>query len=326
MSSSVSPLDTLLSGEAAQRTGLVTAEELAERSIGGWRDGQYRPGVMLSEVSSRLPVAQEPGGIGVPPRLMDRGVLPGADVFTDMRLALELNRDPGAAWFEEMQAIARSEPDPERELTEDVKQDAGEFLSRMFDVPMRSFAGPGASELNNQMLKAESLMDIGHFQEAADRYDRAHQLDPANPLPLIGKGHALLAMGAYSSAAESLVRGLERYPDIARFTLDLTRLMGGGENIDIRRADLMQRLQQNETPDLLFLLGYLEYHTGDRARGLEHLEQAARHPRAARGMAVYPSLLRGEGTVPAPSLDDGAAPRPAPAPPSETLILPPREG
>jgi hypothetical protein len=113
--------------------------------------------------------------------------------------------------------------------------------------------------------------------------------------------------------------------------------MGGGEVIDIRRADLMRRLEQREIPELRFLLGYLEYHTGDREHGLANLEQAAREDRAGSIISRYPALLRGGGTSPAPQAPGerpgqpgrmpagarGAASQPAGAAEEETLIVPP---
>jgi hypothetical protein len=171
-------------------------------------------------------------------------------------------------------------------------------------TPLRTFTGTGSSSLNNEMLKAESLMEIGHYREAAARYGVAALIAPANPLPLIGRGHAFLAAGDYRSAALALIRGMERFPDIARFNIDLTALMGSGEIIDIRRADILERLERRETAELRFLLGYLEYHTGDRERGMANLERAASDPRASMVIAQYPDLLRKN----APTLPRGSTP------------------
>ncbi|MCK4342879.1 MAG: hypothetical protein KAY37_14285 [Phycisphaerae bacterium] len=332
------PLDVLLQGDSSSRLGLIEPVTESPPWAGGWQGDEFRPGLILPEVGEEVTeVAGEPSDL-LETRIVDPSVLPGFDIFTDMRLALELARDPSAEWFQEMQVAARSEPDLVREAQEQALQDAEQFVQRMMDAPLRTFTGGGSSEFNNQMLKAESLMDIGHFQEAADRYDRAHRLDPYNPLPLLGKGHAYLAMGAYNSAADALIRGLERFPEAARFSIDLKVLMGGGENIDIRRADLMRRLRQRETPEMLFLLGYLEYHTGDRERGLANLEKAAHAPRANMIIARYPALLRGQGIPPLPKFSDERqtepdTPLPPRAPrvptdepdtaPEETLILPP---
>lgn len=262
-----------------------------------------------------LPAADEPiqpgaavpdrvvtGTTSVPPRITDPSVLPGYDVFNDMQLALALSRNPGAAWYEEMQTAIQSDPTLADEFYEQASQQSQSFLERMFAAPIKTFAGGGEAMINSEMLKAESLLEIGHYYEAADRYEIAERLDPTNPLPQLGRGHALLAAGDYLTAAVSLIRGLERFPEITRFDIDLHAFFGDGEVIDIRRADIMERLERREDPRLRFLLGYLEYHTGDRDRGLRNLEQAAREDYTGSIISWYPSLLRGEGTMPAPKL------------------------
>jgi len=278
------PLSAVLRGDLYPQVGLRTPNG----EVQGWTG---KPGLIVPPLSEgETPAAPE----RPIPRITDRSVLPGFEVFNDMRLALAMLSDPNAEWFDEMQAALREQPDSAGELDKLIVEDARQFLDRMLSTPLKSLSGEGASTVNDQMLKAESLMEIGHYYEAADRYEAAHLLDPINPLPLIGKGHALLAAGDYLSAAYSLLEGIERYPDVARFAFNLQSLMGGGEIIDIRRADIMKRLESRETPELRFLLGYLEYHTGDKVRGLANLERAAENPKAGPSIGRYPSLLRGE--------------------------------
>jgi len=276
------------------------------------------------------------------PRTVDAQLLPGFDVFTDMRLAVALLSNPNASWFDEMRRILRERPELARQVDEQAAQDAGQFLDQMLHAPLRSLTGAGPSALNDQMLKAESSLGIGHYSEAVDRYDAAHLIDPVNPLPLIGKGHALLAQGNYRSAALALVQGIEladRYPGLASLLLkrlDLKALMGGGEVVDIRRADIMRQLGQGEDPLLRFLLGYLEYHSGDHEHGLENLRRAASNPRAGMVIARYPALLGGETPPvppgPAQPAEEGAGvPGSAGTPrrdvssqPARELVIPPR--
>ena len=237
----------------------------------------------------------------VAPELPTPSILPGNDVFTDMQLALALQRNPAANWFTEMQAGIRQSGTPTPELQEFAALQADEFVGKVVDQPIRTFVGQSASALNDELLKAESLMDIGQYYDAATRYESAHLIDPLNPLPLIGNGHALLAAGEYLSAAVQLVLGLERFPELARFSVDLGALIGGGEIIDIRRADIMKRLAVREDMRLRFLLGYVEYHSGNRQSGMEHLEQAAAQAEAGSMIRRYPAMLRG-GALPPPKL------------------------
>ncbi len=244
--------------------------------------------------------------IGAP----DASVLPGYDVFNDMRLALALERDPRAAWFDEMRQALRDLPNATEKAAGRAKQDADQFLRSVIDTPVTTFSGPGPSAVNNELLKAESLMEIGDFYEAADRYEAAHMIDPTNPLPLLGRGHALLAAGDYQRAAMMLLQGLEQFPEISRFQFDLTRLVGGGKTVDLRRADLLKRLRDNEQPALRFLLGYLEYHTGQRDEGMTNLRKAAAEEKASTIIIRYPDMLQGSGPLPPPRIPSLAPERP----------------
>lgn len=292
-----SPLEQLLRGESS--TGIGLRDPVLDTPP--WAAGAQRPGLIP-------PPAEDPADEGrttpaTPTRLTDPSVLPGFDVFTDMRLALALEKDPGAAWFNEMRDAARSQPELAPSPTESAGEDALAFVDQMLNAPLKTFRGQGASAFNELMLKAEALIAIGHYREAVDRYETAQFLAPDNPLPMIGKAHALLAAGSYSQAASALLEGLERFPEIARFRFDLSALMGGGEQVDIRRADIMRRLRQAEWPELYFLLGYLEYHGGNRERGLANLEKAAELDQMRTMISRFPALLRGEGALPLPKID-----------------------
>ncbi len=323
------PLGTALRDELYPQLGLRMPE--AEPSPWGGRGG-----LVVPELSAGAPETAMPGR----PRITDPSVMPGYDVYNDLRLALFAAQDPNAPALAEMQEMLRAQPELAMQLDERAALNVAAYLQQTLSTPLRTLTGGGASALNDHMLKAESLMDIGHYGEAAARYESARRAGPTNPLPLIGKGHALLAAGEYRSAAFVLLKGLGLFPELTRFAIDLQDLMGGGEIVDIRRADIMKLLKQRENPELRFLLGYLEYHSGDRERGLENLRKAAEDLSASALIARYPGLLRGEGAMPVPKLwdDNSGAPEPlllpeSPGPggspvetgPAETLVIPPLE-
>lgn len=316
------PLDTLLRPDLYAPVGPVSPTGELYSYTG-------RPGLVLPD---REPVDSRAMPLKPAPRITDASVLPGYDVWTDMKLAAALLEQPDAPWFAEMRQALQERPELAAQTRTPLLPDANTFVEQVMRAPLRTMTAPGASALNDQMLKAESLMAIGHYREAADRYASAAVLDPTNPLPLLGQGHALLAQGQYRSAAAALLRGLElayRTPVLARSLcrrLDLRALMGGGEIIDIRRADILQQLEQRENSELRFLLGYLEYHSGDRRRGLENLKKAAAHPLATAMIAQYPRVL-GEDQdplLPSPEPPNGLSPEASSAP-DQPLVLPPRE-
>ena len=224
---------------------------------------------------------------------------PGGDVFADMRKAMEISQNPQAEWYDGMRsAVGVTNPHQTATPTNAVQQQmqavdaAAEFLSRVFESPVETFAGSDPTLVNQEIRQAEVAMSAGRYYDAANYYERAASVAPANPLPLLGKSHAYLAAGEYVSAATNLLAGLGRFPDISRFRENLTTLMGGGEIVDIRRADLMKMLDRHEDPQLRFLLGYLELNTGMTESGMQNLEKAAETAPPGSIMRRFPDLVR----------------------------------
>jgi hypothetical protein len=293
------PLDIILDAERRARTGLTTGSMLPSDALVGFPREDARPGLILPPRGEREPTPS--AATSIPP-ISDPSLLPGFDMFNTLQMAVSLSANGDAAWLDDLTAAMQQKPELSEQIPEEALSDAEQFIKRLLDEPLRTFIGGGPSGVNNELLKAEGLMELGRYQEAADHYQMASIIDPQNPLPYMGRGHALLAQGEYRSAAFEILRGLQRYPEITRFSLDLTSLMGGAEVIDIRRADIMKRLAQRESPELRFLLGYLEYHSGDRERGLANLDRAAKNPRAGSFVARYPDLLRGTEPPPPPKI------------------------
>ncbi|MBL8878523.1 MAG: hypothetical protein JNG88_05325 [Phycisphaerales bacterium] len=298
-----SPMDVILRGQNVNMTpaGNPQADALTtpvDVTAGGL------PGVKPPTRSHTAP--QPPADAGGParPRITDASILPKFDTFNDMRLALALRRDPTADWFEDMKRAAAEDPALQLQFQEFADVRAADFLNQMLSTPLATFVGKGASEVNNELLRAEAFMSMGEYYQAASRYDAAAALDGANPLPLIGKAHALIAAGDYLPAAVVLLRGLELFPDAALFSINLETLMGGVETVDIRRADILNRLKDGEDARLRFLLGYLEYHSGNRESGLANLDRAAARSIGNSILVRYADMLRRAHSV------DPAAGRP----------------
>jgi len=264
---------------------------------------------VLSQRAARIvePQVESPAGAGAAGAGRSVFPLPGDDLFTDLRMALELEKNPNAEWFRELYEAMRTDPSRAQEIQQDVALEAQQFVARLERLAIRSFAGRAATPLNTELREAEALMQVGRYYQAAQHYDRAAQVAPGNPLPLVGRAHALLAAGEYRSAAVALLQALGRFPDLARFRFDLESLMGSGEIVDVRRAELMRLLERNEDVQLRFLLGYLEVYSGYRAQGLENLRRAASQAEYGSIIWRYPRLLQQEGTATAPALRPTAA-------------------
>ena len=153
-------------------------------------------------------------------------------------------------------------------------------------------ARPSRSAHRASSSRLFSRFDFG----AAGRYDVAHTVDPDNPLPLLGKGHALIGAGEYRTAVMALLQGIARFPDIARFRLDLRELLGADQLLDVRRADLENRLNDPEDYEMRFLLGYIEYYSGMPDFGLEHLDTAAADAPPESVIRRFVQLVREQAT------------------------------
>jgi TPR repeat len=283
-SSILAQRETRIAFERPASSGLIPSSELAKVPA-------------KSGAPSRVGGAAEKSALPPPP--LHR---PGADVFSDMQLSVNYAENPNADWIRDM-LRGRAEG-AQRE--QGIEQAEGErFIANMTRAPLKSFVGSDATAFNDEMLKAESLLEIGQFPEAAARYQQAAVLDPTNPLPRMGRGHALLGAGEYASAAGELVRAFERYPEMVKFRVDLRRFLGGEEMVDIRRADILRQLEGNDDPRLHFLLGYIEVNSGNRERGLQALDRAGRSREAGSFLRRYADLIRGTAVPPPPKLPDG---------------------
>ncbi len=160
------------------------------------------------------------------------------------------------------------------------------------DEPLTSLVDEGFNPAEQFARKAESFLKDGQFYKALSHYEVALVADRENPLLWFGQGHALIGAGEYYGAVRKLEKGIEYFPEITYFKLDLNKFITDADLLDLRRADLEKKLKVREDYRFRFLLGYIEYHIGIEDYGLRNLEQAARDARADSPIAKYPELIR----------------------------------
>lgn len=191
------------------------------------------------------------------------------------------------------------EPRPEtlqfrrRDFLDRLEQ-ASRVAKDLLERPVKTFAGTSGSSFDRYMTSAEASLRSGDYYAAAGQFGLASRLDPVNPLPLLGRGHALAAAGDYISATHFLTAGIAKFPDIVAFDLDLVSLLGRKDVFDLRRADLEKQLAASDSPELRFVLGYLEYYSGLRDLGLANLKAAAAKCPSDSVIAQFPELLTGK--------------------------------
>ncbi len=240
----------------------------------------------------------------------------GADKFADIANAVQAAQASGASRLGFLARAGLTDedstaPEPatpaqlpvdgqDRPRGESVREmaTAVRWADDLLDDPITSFVGRYSGRLNDFMKQAEDALHGGQFYDAARLYDLAHTVDSSNPLPLLGRGHALLAAGDYMSGELALERGINRFPQIVAFRLDLPSLVGRHDTYDLRRLDLEKRLESREQYKLRFVLGYLELYSGLNEQGLRNLRRAAELAPAESVIAIFPDLLLGRRTLP----------------------------
>ncbi len=174
------------------------------------------------------------------------------------------------------------------------------FLGR----PIRSFVNLGTPSADKYLARAEAFLREGKYYRAAGQYEIARELDRTNPLPLLGKGQALIGAGDFFTAAHMLQRGLAMLADAARFQLELPALMSQKQILERRRGNIEKRLagtlRDADRYRLAFVLGYIEFYSGQAEAGMKHLEAAAALAPEASVIHTFPERLRETATPPPP--------------------------
>jgi len=128
--------------------------------------------------------------------------------------------------------------------------------------PHNSLESLSESKFDQHMRAAEGYLRAGEYYRAAGCFSLASMYQSDNPLALAGRGHALFAAGEYVSSALFLSRALAISPEYLQMRVDLAAMLGDGNKLAGRIADIEQWLARSGSSRLQFLLGYVYYRTG----------------------------------------------------------------
>lgn len=293
-----------------RRIDSLTVPELpAERDAAGSEDTSEKPGTDVFAMNQTNIAPDAAPAVPVFP--LERPANLGEDRFADLYNAIGVAGSLGIDNLEfeipEVEDPAAADPTQTRipasllrETDEGIKQlsEAAKWASDVIDQPLKSFAGKYQNKLNEYMLAGEDELHRGQYYSAARYFELAHSIDPMNPLPLMARGHALAAAGDYRSAVRYLTLGIERFPQIAAFRIDLPALIGRPDVFDIRRADLEDKLAGSENRELRFLLGYLELYSGLPDEGIKNLRIAAKASPPDSVIGMFVDLITGLRELP----------------------------
>ncbi len=227
-----------------------------------------------------------------------RGVRLGVGILPDKKVG---SADEDSSLYaqdiaEQVDAPDQAPYDRDRSVRE--MATAAQWAGDLLEDPITSFAGRYRNQMNRYMEAGEAALRKGEYYDAARQFDLAHTVDPDNPLPLLHRGHALAAAGDYVSASLSLQKGIERFPQIAAFRINLPAMAGQSAVFDIRRADLESQLAIREFHEFRFLLGYLELYSDLPEAGLRDLERAAAEAPEGSVISLFVDLLLGRQEFP----------------------------
>ena len=338
------PESRRLSVNRGSATGLTATDPGSVASRGATADSRTaaQPGLrdLTSGLSGFTPGSRQVEAAASPHAAQPQAILAG-DSYTSMfeavaaaqrlgvgNLAFELApaKSPagGTAGGIEGDKAAAPAPAPPRPDAKQMRRraDAGvadlaaaaRWASDRLEHPVTTFVGTQQTRFNEVMAEAEFSLKAGAYYRAANLYSLAQTLNPDDPLPLLGRGHALAAAGDLRTAALMLERGIARFPHFAAFRLDLVALVGNRDVFDLRRAELERQLADEDSYDLRFLLGYLELYSGLEEEGAQNLEKAAKLAPPDSAVAAFPELLLGRRALPLIEDRSPAASTTAPAP------------
>ena len=151
----------------------------------------------------------------------------------------------------------------------DISAEANRIMGRH-----KSLDSLSESKFNKHMRDAEEHLKAGRYYRAAGCFSLASVYQADNPLALAGRGHALFAAGEYVSSALFLSRALAISPEYLQTRVDLVAMLGDGNKLAGRIADIEQWLARSGSSQLQFLLGYVYYRTGQMLRAKQVIDAA----------------------------------------------------
>lgn len=126
---------------------------------------------------------------------------------------------------------------------------------------------PQARHIDLALRSGAKAFQRGEHTAARDAYLQAMMLGCADSRARIGLTLADFAAGNYREAARAAAAELISAPHMDRSALDLRRAYGRPEEFDAHLATLRLAADAGSDRDLLLLLGYVQFFSGDRQGG-----------------------------------------------------------
>ena len=130
------------------------------------------------------------------------------------------------------------------------------------------------ASLSEYIVTAQKLMAAGKFYKAADAYTLASVWMPGNANAHGGKGIALFAAGEYMSASFYIQKAISSSDSFVKEKYNLDEFIGDIDLIDNRLVEAKQWQRQAQSPEIAFLIAYINYQQGNVISAAEMMEKA----------------------------------------------------
>ena len=313
---------------AEARLSILRAEEQEQlaRELYRWGHQDYRvdervaseadaAGRVVPEATDRAEPTQSPqDGQGersetLRPRPAAAGMAePDQDALLDLLIRLRQQRATGTeprsqAGETDMEGSlpgAESSAEPDRASPPGSRLIEQEY--EQSPIVIHGLAGLSPDAFNQRMTDAEKKLRDAKYYDAADSYEVAIFIEPANPMARIGAGLARFAAGEPRSSAIQFHRAMQLLPPIMETRIDILGMLPE-KVVEYQVGRLDERLAGEPEASLAFLSAFLHESLGEQAKAADaaaRLQTLAREDKLMQAYAKY--ILTGERptTQPAP--------------------------
>ena len=193
----------------------------------------------------------------------------------------------------ELEAVTSALDDPDSEIDENESEE--ELQERIAEAERRAFLARSAEIIRNGgnidsfvegqqgriadlMKRGEELLARGAFFDAESRFNHVLDINPGNPLALLGRANAQLGAGLFLSSALSLRKLFGNYPAMAGTRLS-ERLLPNRTRLLFSQAKILERIDRGrDLPSYGLCLAYVGWLLKEPAavdQGLKLMEDSA---------------------------------------------------
>ena len=134
-----------------------------------------------------------------------------------------------------------------------------------------------AQRAETAVRSGRRLFEKGSYAAAADRFEQAAELDPADGASFFYSAQAYLAAEKYDKASAAIAKGLSFNPKWPTKPTDVRAMYGDNNKLLQQMGGIARRLKANpQDKDALFLLGFQLFSSGEKEKARTIFEKLAK--------------------------------------------------